>query len=252
MIDLEVAIVAMDNERTIGTTLASVRALARRIVVVDSGSTDRTPALCAEHGAEVVHQPWLGYVKQKQFALEQCASTWVLCLDSDESLDDQARDAVRRAVGDNDEHVAGYELNRRVRFGDRDLRYTWQPEFRTRLVRRALAHWAGYDPHDRLDVDGIVRRLPGTIVHDSFASIEEMMRKAVAHGLTTGQSYYDMGRRGSALQLITSPAGAILKQLVLRGSWRDGWVGWVGAWSGAVHATVKHMRLLELTHQDGS
>jgi len=246
-LDLEVAVVACDNERTIGDVLASVANLARRVIVVDSGSTDRTPAICREHGAEVIHQPWLGYVKQKQFALEQCRSTWVLALDSDEWLDDEARHAVRDAVTRDDPATAGYALNRRVRVGQVHLKHAWQPEWRTRLVRRDRARWAGYDPHDRLDVDGPVHRLRGIIVHDAFSSVKEMLAKAVGHGLTTAESYHAMGRRGSAWLLITSPAGAVFKQLVLRSAWRDGWLGWIAAFCGAVHGLAKQMRLLELT-----
>jgi len=68
----------------------------------------------------------------------------------------------------------------------------------------------------------------------------------VDHGFTTAQSYYDMGRKGSVIKLLTSATGAPLKLLLLKGSWRDGWIGWVAAFSDGIHAAVKHMRLLEL------
>jgi glycosyltransferase involved in cell wall biosynthesis len=71
-LNLCVAIIACDNERTIGQTLSSVDGLARRTIVVDSGSTDGTIELCRAHGAEVIEHAWEGYVRQKQFALEQC------------------------------------------------------------------------------------------------------------------------------------------------------------------------------------
>ncbi len=248
--DLCVAVVACDNERTIERTLRSVDGLARRTIVVDSGSTDGTIELCRAQGAEVIEHAWEGYVKQKQFALDQCDGPWVLSLDSDESLDDEAVGAVRRAIAANDTALAGYALNRRVWIGDRELRHTWQPEWRTRLVRRDTARWAGYDPHDRLDVDGAVARLPGVIRHDAYTDVRELLRKSVGHGLTTAASYYEMGRKGSTVQLLLSPPAAVLKQLVLRSAWLDGWPGWVAAFSVGVHTTVKHMRLLELSHQD--
>ena len=248
--DLCVAVIACDNQRTIERTLRSVEGLARRTIVVDSGSTDSTIELCRACGAEVFKHAWEGYVKQKQFALDQCDGPWVLSLDSDESLDEQARRAVRKAIAANDPAIAGYAFNRRVWIGDRELRHTWQPEWRTRLVRRETARWAGYDPHDRLDVDGAVARLAGNIRHDAFTDVEQLLRKSVGHGLTTAASYYEMGRNGSTLQLLLSPPAAVLKQLVLRSAWRDGWPGWVASFSAGIHATVKHMRLLELSHQD--
>ncbi len=250
-LDLCLAVIACDNERTIERTLRSVDGLARRRILVDSGSTDGTIEIARVCDAEVIAHAWEGYVKQKQFALEQCDTTWVLCLDSDESLDEQAIRAVRDAVNRNDSSIAGYKLNRQVWIGDRPLRHTWQPEWRTRLVRRENARWAGVDPHDRLDVEGAVTRLGGNIRHDAFTDFEQLLHKSVGHGLTSARSFHEMGRKGSRVQLVLSPPAAVLKQLVLRSAWLDGWPGWLASYSAGISAAVKHIRLLELTHKDG-
>ncbi|TDJ54605.1 MAG: glycosyltransferase family 2 protein [Planctomycetota bacterium] len=250
-LDLCLSVIACDNERTIERTLRSVEGLARRTIVVDSGSTDGTIDICRAGGAEVIAHTWEGHVKQKQFALEQCDTQWVLSLDSDESLDETAVRAVRDAVAGDDPSVAGYQINRRVWYRGRPLRHAWQPEWRTRLVRRDRARWTGFDPHDRLDVEGTVRRIRGNIRHDSFTDFEEFLRSAVTHGLTTARSFHEMGKKGSRFRLMISPPAAVIKQLLLRSAWLDGWPGWLAAYSAGVHAAVKHVRLLELTHRDG-
>ncbi len=114
-LDLCVAIIVCDAQRTIERTIRSVNGLARKVVVVDSGSTDRTQTICRELGAEVIHHDWEGYGRQKQFALELCDSEWVLCLDADESLDNELIDAVRRAVIANDQSIDAFAVNRRFR-----------------------------------------------------------------------------------------------------------------------------------------
>ena len=249
-LDLCLSVIACDNERTIERTLRSVDGLARRTIVVDSGSKDGTIDLCRACGAEVIAHPWEGHVKQKQFALERCDTAWVLSLDSDESLDETAVRAVRDAVTGDDPSVAGYEINRRVWYRGRPLRHAWQPEWRTRLVRRDRARWTGLDPHDRLDVEGTVRRIRGNIRHDSFRDFAEFLRNSVTHGLTTAQSLHEMGKKGSMLWLLGSPPAAVLKQILFRSAWLDGWPGWLAAYSAGVHAAVKHVRLLELSKQD--
>ena len=130
-LDLCVAIIVCDAQRTIEQTIRSVSGLARRVIVVDSGSTDRTVSICSELGAEVVHHDWEGYGRQKQFALELCDSEWVLCLDADESLEDELILAVRNAVKADDRSIDAFAVNRRFQLGAVQLRHTWQPECST-------------------------------------------------------------------------------------------------------------------------
>ena len=94
---ISVAIVAMDEEANIGRTLASVR-WADEIVLVDSGSKDRTCEIAREHGARVVLEPWRGYVAQKQYAIELCTKDWVLLLDADEEVSPGLAEEIRAAI----------------------------------------------------------------------------------------------------------------------------------------------------------
>ncbi len=248
--ELSVTIVCCDNDRTIGRTLDSVRGLAGEIVAVDSGSTDGTIPLLEAAGARIVAQPWLGYVKQKQLALEQARGRWVLHLDSDESLDAELAAAVRAAVERDDPAVGGYACNRRLHFAGRPLMHAFQPEWRLRLVRRDAGRWTGIDPHDAMAVDrGRVRRLPGTMRHDAFDSVADALARQVAHGRTSARALHARGRRGSAWRVATAPPLAFLKQAVLRRGILDGWRGIVMASVAAAAAMAKHAVLLELTHR---
>ena len=177
---LSVAIVCKDNEATIGRTLDSVRGLADVVLAVDSGSTDGTLDLLAGADARVVHQAWLGHVRQKQRALELCDTDWVLCLDSDESVEPALRASIERALAADDPAIDAYEVNRKVWYAGRALEHAWQPEWRLRLVRRGRAAWGGYDPHDELrttDPGARTARLPGDLRHDSISTISAFLAK---------------------------------------------------------------------------
>ena len=93
---LSVAIITLNEELNLARTLASV-AWASQIVVVDSGSTDRTIEIAREFGAEVIERPWPGFAQQKNFAIEQCTGAWVLSLDADEELSPALQAEIRRA-----------------------------------------------------------------------------------------------------------------------------------------------------------
>ena len=254
---LSVSIVCCNNQATIGRTLASVEGLAAEVVAVDSGSTDATVDLLTRAGARIVHQPWLGHVRQKQHALEACTHPWILHLDSDESLEPDLRAAIAAVIQRDDPAVGACAMIRKVFYAGRFLDHAWQPEWRTRLVRRGAAAWGGYDPHDALDLTPEARsrfrveRIAGVMRHDSIGRIADFLAKQASHARIAAESYQRMGRRASIAKLITSPSGALAKQLILKSAWRDGWRGWVAAGAAASGAFMKHAILLERSMLSG-
>jgi glycosyltransferase involved in cell wall biosynthesis len=244
---LSAAIVCKDNQATIGDTLASLTPLVEHIVAIDSGSTDATIPMLERAGARVIRSAWLGHVKTKQMALEACSGEWVLCVDSDESVEPELAAAIRAALASPGQHGA-FAVNRMTYYRGRPLRHAWQPEWRVRVVRRGAAAWTGLDPHDVLAPGpGVATgRLAGHLRHDSFPTFAEHMRKQWHHATTMAKSLHDAGARGSYARLLVSPAGAMIKQLVLKRGFLDGRAGWLAAASTAVAALIKHAALLEL------
>ncbi len=258
---LSVAIVCRDNEGTIGRTLDSVAGLAGEIVAVDSGSRDGTLAILEKHRAHVIRTEWRGYVATKQVALEACISDLILSLDSDESLDPSLAEAIRRIAAEDPRARGGarhdgWVMNRKVFYRDRPLNHAWQPEHRLRLVRRGKARWAGLDPHDYLELAPGASQapgcLPGFIRHDSVGTFAGFLRKHVEHATLTARSQHAAGRRASLPGLVTSPVGALLKQLIVKQAWRDGWPGWLAAGSMAAYTLAKHITLIELSKSGSS
>ena len=173
---ISVAIVAMDEEANIGRTLASVR-WADEIVLVDSGSKDRTCEIAREYGARVIVEPWRGYVAQKQYAIELCTKDWILLLDADEEISPGLADEIRTAVinskiGDSDA-VNGYWLPRKNLFLGRWMRHGgFYPDPKLRLFRRGQGFVTGHDPHDRCELmPGVpqrMRQFKNAMVHYTY------------------------------------------------------------------------------------
>lgn len=248
-LDLSVSIVCKNNEDTIERVLQSVRGLAAEIIAVDSGSTDRTIDILVSFGVKVIHSQWLGYVQTKQKALDACTRPWVLCLDSDESLEPQLAESVRTLVEQDSHGVDGARVNRQIWYRGKPLLHAWQPEWRLRLVRRKAAKWAGLDPHDRLELTvpgGRTVDLQGNLRHDSFASFAQHLENQARYARIMAHSLHGQGRGTGYLRPWSSAMAAFFKQLLIRRAWRDGRAGWLASYSAATNAFIKHVVLLEL------
>jgi hypothetical protein len=271
-VKLSVAIVCKNNEKTLPRVLESVRVVREmlavrgfesEVVAYDSGSTDGTIGLLEAAGARVIRGPWLGHIASKQVVLEACAGEWRLHLDSDESLEAACAGSLAAFVC-SPGGARGARVNRKVWYLGAWLEHVWQPEWRLRVVRgvdvaAGVARWGGINPHDKMElvgeaaagaVVGHVVDLAGDVRHESFVDIADHLGKQVSLARISAESLHAAGRRGSRGRLLVSPPGAFLKQLVLRGGWRDGWRGWTAAASAGVAAAMKHAILIELSRRE--
>lgn len=253
---LHVAVLAFNSMRTIEPCLASVAGLAERVLVIDSGSTDGTIERCRAAGAVVVHRRWEGMVAQRQFAIDSCAaaagstastaSTWVLLLDSDESVEPRLAAAMREALDHRvADDIGGFEVNRKLWFRGGWLNHAFQPEWRLRLVRPRVARASGRPPHDAVETTGRVLRLSGDLRHDSWADAGEMLERMAKYARTGAEHGEDLAGGGTLRHILTSPAAAFLKQYTLRGGFLDGWRGAVCSAGAAAGTLMKHVCLME-------
>lgn len=249
-----VVIPTKDNMRTIRECLESVLAVAQDIIVVDSGSTDGTIALCEQYGAKVIHRPWPGMVKQRQFCLDQAADyDWILALDSDESLDLELQDSIR-ALADKavDPGIEGFTFNRKVWFMGGWLHYVFQPEHRLRIVRGGAASVKGVGVdglggHDQLIVKGRTEHLPGTCKHDSWQDLDDMLQSYIRLGRRAAQ--YDP-KSSQPYMIFLNPLIAFIKQYFIKQGYKDGLRGLLASAGVACGNMIKQMQKNErdLTH----
>ncbi len=161
--------------------LESVAGLTDEIVIVDSGSTDATPQIARKAGVRILYRDFDAYGPQKQYALEQARSDWLLCLDADEWLDGSAREAVRALLssGLTAGGPCGYRLRRSTRYLGRWVRFgPWARERKLRLVRRGHARWDPVAVHESLRmIQGATAVLPGSIRHRPYADLGHQLEK---------------------------------------------------------------------------
>ncbi len=242
---LSVALITYNEEDILSRTLEAVKDIASEIVVVDSHSTDRTREIAQSFGARVYVEDWKGHVAQKNSALEKCRGEWILFLDADEEVSPDLRNSIREAI--RNPEFDGYMINRRTYYLGSFLRYTWQPEWRLRLVKRSAdPRWEGRDPHDVLRIKGSVGKLRGDLYHYSFRSLEDHLLKSVRYAKISAQEKHRRGERATVQDLLLRPCWTFFKLLFLKGGVRDGVRGFIASAVSAFYTFMKYAFLLEM------
>lgn len=241
---LSVTIITRDAAHQIAACLASV-AFADEIVVVDSGSSDGTPEIAAKHGARVVHQDWLGYGRQKQFAVEQASHDWVLCIDADERVSPQLQMAIEAVL--QAPAVAGYVMPRCNFFLGRWLRHgEGYPDWSLRLFDRRRGRWSDDPVHEKVVCDGEVGRLSGDLLHESCDTLAVYLEKQNRYTSLQAEMLHRRGKRAHLGQLLLSPLLRFVKFYLLRLGFLDGSAGLVHILIGCNNSFVKYAKLIEL------
>lgn len=239
---ISAVVIAQDAASHIAATLASVAPCAERLVL-DSGSSDDTVRIAKAAGARVEHQPFLGYGPQKCRAAELASHDWILSLDADEELDDQARRAL--AGLDFSDSDACWSLRRRTFIGGREVRHgPWGNDVVLRLFNRQTAGFKPLPVHEAVVAARRPRILPGSILHFSYGSCADVLARSIRYAPLKAAIMRRKGQRPSVAMLPLRAAGAFLKSYLVQGGFRDGAAGFVVALARVLDSTLPRALLL--------
>ena len=242
---ISAVIITLDAERALQACLESV-AFADEIVVVDSGSRDRTGAIAAAHGARVIEQSWLGFGAQKRFAVAAARNDWVLCIDADERVGPALRAAIEAEMALESPRAAAFECARCNRFMGRWLRHgEGYPDWSLRFFRRDAAAWTDSAVHERVDAHGPVVRLAGDLMHDSAETLARYWSKQLRYAELLAPGLTRRGCLRNALSLVLSPLVRFMRFYLLRAGFLDGWPGLVHIAIGSATSGAKYWKALQ-------
>jgi len=242
---ISVPIITLNEEANLKRCLESLSDIAGEIVVVDSGSSDGTRAIAEQYGAVFRFNPWPGHVEQKNHALGFCTLPWILSLDADEALSDDLRDSLTALFSGESPRADAYWVNRRTFYLNDWIRHAWYPEWRLRLIRRELGKWVGTNPHDHLQAPPVTGKLQGDLLHYSYTDLEDHLLRTIRYARIGAAEQIRKGEEFRWYRLVFSPWLRFLKSLFIRQAWRDGWRGWIIAFSSMVACFAKYAFIYE-------
>ncbi len=243
---LSVITLAFNEETNIAECLATVR-WADEIIVVDSGSTDRTVALARQFTDKVLTVEWRGYGATKNLALEHATGEWILWLDADERVPAELAAEMQEVLRSNDEVIAGYAVARRAYFLGRWIKHCgWYPGRVTRLFRRANARFTESNVHEQIVVDGRVAALKNDLLHYTDPSLQHYFHKFNRYTSLAAADLQAAGKKFSVLDLLLRPAFLFFKMYVVKRGFLDGIQGFILCVVSSAYVFTKYAKLWEL------
>lgn len=243
---LSAIVVCFNEEQRIEDCLESLR-WCDEIVVVDSFSTDRTPEICRRYTERFYQRPWAGYGDQKAYAHSLATKDWVLLVDADERVSAALREEIRATLSGDGKDCAAYAVPRLVYYLRRWWRRGgWYPDYDVRLFRRERATWGGSEPHEKILVDGRVRRLKNPLEHYTYRSIEDHIQRINRFTSISSGELKKAGRRWHLSDVILRPAARFVRSYILQRGFMEGFPGFHVALTSAVYVFLKYAKLWEL------
>jgi glycosyltransferase involved in cell wall biosynthesis len=250
MFKLSVCLLTYNSERLLREVIPPLLMVADEIVIVDSGSHDDTLRICASFGIKAHHHPYAMHGAQMNHAIAQAQNNWVLCMDSDEILDQSTVDAILALkAGETPPPENAWRLPRYWYVLGQEVRTLYpvsSPDFPVRLFNRRSASFNNRPVDDQVEGDIHTEILPGHVRHDTFYSLHEVFNKLNTY--TTRLVKYNKIRPSIGRGVI-SAIGAFFKWYLFSGAWRRGKVGAVTGIYATFYSFLKYFKAW-YQHQD--
>jgi len=238
---ISATIIACDEERRIARAIESLRC-SDEIIVVDSGSVDRTTQIAAQLGARVVESPWQGYARQKNLAAEKAEHDWILSIDADEALSEALEGEIWQLKKSGPEFDA-YTVPRMAQYLGRWILHSgWHPDRKVRLYDRRKAHWVGDFVHESVKTEGRVGELKSSLLHFTCDSLSEHLKTMDRYTTLAAQELAARKQRISWTRMMTDPPWTFFRAYVLHRGFLDGFEGLVIAYMAALYNFVKYAK----------
>jgi glycosyltransferase involved in cell wall biosynthesis len=247
---LSACLITLNEENRLARALASISSIADEIVVVDSGSTDRTEAITREYGGTFVFRPFTDYSDQRNFAAAQATTEWILCLAPDEELSAPLQTSLLEWKQRSPQFQV-YEFSRRAWYLGAWIHHSgWYPDFQRRLYRRDAAQFTGII-HEALRFAGPPGRLAGDLLHFTIENFSEHEEKVERYTTLAAQQMFAKGKKSWRGGQWFGTPWSWLQNFFLRGGFLDGYRGALIARMAARSVRLKYHKLGELLRAQG-
>jgi glycosyltransferase involved in cell wall biosynthesis len=239
---LTATLISYNEEVDLPRALASLAGVADEIILVDSGSTDRTCEIAREFGARVYARKLDGLAEQKNYAASFSSNDWILSIDCDEALSLELRSSLL-AWKQQTPEKNGYDFALMTNYLGAWIRHSgWYPDYKLRLYHRGKGKFVSAT-HEGVQVDGPTGRLGGHLYHYTARSLAEHRAKLDVLSTLAAEDLFARGRKRWRAAMIVAPPWTFVQRLVFQLGLLDGRRGWLIAWLSGNYIYLKYRKL---------
>jgi glycosyltransferase involved in cell wall biosynthesis len=245
MARLTVITIALNEEMNIAPCLESVR-WADEIIVVDSGSTDRTVEQARRYTSQVFSVEWQSYGVARNFGLSHASGDWILWLDADERVTPELAAEIKQILERDDRRIAGYAIARRAYFLGRWIKHCgWYPSRVVRLFQKQYGKFTESRVHEKLELHGETRPARFDLLHFTDPNLHGYLLKFNKYTSLGADDLHDVGRRFRYSDVILRPVFQFFKMYLLRRGFLDGMPGFILCVLSSAYVFTKYAKLWE-------
>jgi glycosyltransferase involved in cell wall biosynthesis len=245
MVKLSAVMITFNEERRIEASLRSL-AFCDEIVVVDSGSTDKTVSICKNYNCTLYTRAFDGYGTQKQFAVSKAANDWVLAIDADEVISEELSKEIRTVLTDLPLDLNGFYIPISLIFLGRLLRFGGEyKKPHLRLFNRNGGTFSRDVVHEYADIQGRKLSLKHHILHYSYESLGDYLAKFNGYTTAAADTLSEQGRKTSPFTVISRFPLTFIKIYLVKGCFLDGYQGFLWSLLSSLYPVIKYAKLFE-------
>ncbi|MBA4392093.1 MAG: glycosyltransferase family 2 protein [Desulfobacca sp.] len=241
---LSVTIITLNEEQNLAKCLESV-AFADEIIVLDSGSQDRTQEVARQFTDQVFQEPWQGFARQKNLAQDKARGPWILNVDADERVTPELQDEILSVI-QKESVYGGFKIPRKNFFCGQWIRHGgWYPNYQLRLYLKESGSFAQREVHEQVVVNGQCGTLKAPLEHFTYHSISDYLKRMDRYSELSAKQYLTEGKKVSWPEILFRTKYTFFKMYILQRGFLDGANGLTLAGLYSYYTFTKYAKLKE-------
>ena len=247
---LSIGLITYNEEKNLARTLDSIIEIANEIIIVDSGSTDKTLEIADRYNASIYSEEWKGYGMQKNSVIEKCGGEWILLIDADEEISRDLRNKIKEIISDKNSKKIYKPNFTAVCFGKRIKHGGWSNHYRIRLFQKGAGKYNDREVHEKFITNEEIGILKEEIYHHTYEDLEDFFNKFNRYTSESANQYKKQNKKKSFVLFYLDSLFKFFKMYVLKLGFLDGYEGYLLAKLSSFYVFTKYAKLKEKNLND--